>query len=246
MTTPYTPEFFKTTLGTSYASAQRIAPLVLAIVPAHSMLDVGCGPGHFLRAFREVGVKEITGIDGDHVPRDLLVIESKHFITCDLSQGFDLECRYDFVLSLEVAEHLPPASAESFIVSLVRHAPVVVFSAAIPFQGGTAHLNEQWPSYWAQLFARHGYRPYDILRPSIWRDGQVAWWYRQNILLFADSQARSTHPALAALTPAEGESLDQVHPDNYAAKAKGMQAAAARLEQLETFLSRGSLPGNRP
>jgi len=240
MTGPYTPEFFKTALGTSYASAQRIAPLVLAIVPARSILDVGCGTGHFLRAFREAGVTEITGIDGDHVPREQLVIESDHFVTCDLSQGFDLNRRYDLVVSLEVAEHLPPASAESFVAALVRHAPVIVFSAAIPFQGGTAHLNEQWPSYWAGLFARHDYLAYDALRPVLWRDGQVAWWYRQNILLFAGAQARSTHPALAALSPVAGASLDQVHPDNYAAKAQGWQAAAARLEQLQTFLSSGS------
>jgi len=80
---PYTPEFFKNALGTSYASAQRIVPLVLAIVPARSVLDVGCGTGHFLRAFREAGVSEITGIDGDHVPRDQLVIEAHHFVPAD-------------------------------------------------------------------------------------------------------------------------------------------------------------------
>jgi GT2 family glycosyltransferase/SAM-dependent methyltransferase len=240
---PYTPEFFKTALGTSYASAQRIVPLVLAIVPARSVLDVGCGTGHFLRAFREAGVSDISGIDGDHVPRDQLVIEPDHFVTCDLSQGFDLKRRYDLVVSLEVAEHLPPGSAESFVASLVRHGSVVVFSAAIPFQGGTAHLNEQWPRYWAELFARHGYLAYDALRPAIWRDGQVAWWHRQNALLFADTRARSAYPALAALTPVAGTSLDQVHPENYAAKARGWQAAAARAEQLQASLDRGASSG---
>src|SRR5205807_2771315 len=103
---PYTPEFFKTALGTCYASAQRIVPLALAIVPARSVLDVGCGTGHFLRAFREAGVSEITGIDGAHVPRDQLVIEAHHFVPADLSRGFDLKRRYDLLVSLEVAEHL--------------------------------------------------------------------------------------------------------------------------------------------
>jgi SAM-dependent methyltransferase len=237
---PYTPEFFKTALGTSYASAQRIVPLVLAIVPARSVLDVGCGTGHFLRAFREAGVADITGIDGDHVPRDQLVIEPRHFVSGDLSQGFDLKRRYDLAVSLEVAEHLPPPAAEVFVAALVRHASVVVFSAAIPFQGGTAHCNEQWQSYWAQLFARHGYQPYDPFRPVIWRDGRVAWWYRQNILLFADAQARAAHPALAKLSPAPGIGLDQVHPENYAAKAQAWHAAMTNLEQLRTFLSSGS------
>jgi SAM-dependent methyltransferase len=238
--TPYTPEFFKTALGTSYASAQRIVPLVLAIVPARSVLDVGCGTGHFLRAFRETGVPEITGIDGDHVPRDQLVIEPDDFIPFDLSHGFDLKRRYDLVVSLEVAEHLPPSAAGTFVASLVRHASAVVFSAAIPLQGGTAHLNEQWQSYWAQLFAHHGYHAYDPFRRAIWRDGQVAWWYRQNILLFADAQARAAHPAFAQLAPAPDISLDQVHPENYAAKAQAWRAAKAHLENLQTFLSSGS------
>ena len=238
--TPYTPEFFKNALGTSYASAQRIVPLVLAIVPARSVLDVGCGTGHFLRAFREAGVSEITGIDGDHVPRDQLVIDAHHFVPADLSRGFDLKRRYDLVVSLEVAEHLPPSSAEAFVASLVRHGSAVVFSAAIPFQGGTAHLNEQWQSYWARLFARHGYDAYDPFRPVVWHDTQVAWWYRQNTLLFADAQARAAYPALVGLSPAPGTSLDQVHPENYAAKAQAWHAAMANLEQLRTFLSSGS------
>src|SRR5262249_19855369 len=170
--------------------------------PARSVLDVGCGTGHFLRAFREAGVSDLTGVDGDYVPRDQLVIDARQFLARDLAAGFDLRRRYDLVVSLEVAEHLPPAAAESFVDSLVRHGSVVLFSAAIPYQGGTAHLNEQWPSYWADRFAQRGYQAYDPIRPAIWRDDAVAWWYRQNILVFADAQARRTHPALAALHPA--------------------------------------------
>jgi SAM-dependent methyltransferase len=237
---PYTAEFFKTALATSYASAQRIVPLVLALVPARSVLDVGCGTGHFLRALREAGVSDIMGVDGDYVPLDQLVIDRRHFLSRNLSDRFDLDRRYDVVVSLEVAEHLPPASAASFVESLTRHGSVVVFSAAIPYQGGTAHLNEQWPSYWARLFARHGYQAYDAIRPAIWLDGQVAWWYRQNILLFADAAARGSWPALAALTPAPVAGLDQVHPENYAAKAQAWHAASGRLEHLQTFLSSGS------
>jgi hypothetical protein len=90
------------------------------------------------------------------------------------------------------------------------------------------------------LFARHGYLAYDAIRPGIWRDEQVAWWYRQNILLFADGLARDAHPALAAFTPVRGPALDQVHPENYAAKARGWHAAAARMQQLQDFLASGS------
>ncbi len=68
----------------------------------------------------------------------------------------------------------------------------------------------------------------------------MAWWYRQNTLLFADAQARAAYPALVGLSPAPGTSLDQVHPENYAAKAQAWHSAMANLEQLRTFLSSGS------
>jgi hypothetical protein len=47
--------------------------------------------------------------------------------------------RFDLAVCLEVAEHLPPERAESFIRELCDLAPVVLFSAAIPGQGGTGH-----------------------------------------------------------------------------------------------------------
>ena len=59
-------------------------------------------------------------------------------------------------ISLEVAEHLSPGRAESFISDLCQAAPVVLFGAAIPGQGGVGHLNEQWQSYWANLFEACG------------------------------------------------------------------------------------------
>jgi hypothetical protein len=64
---------------------------------------------------------------------------------------------------------------------------VVLFSAAIPFQGGTHHLNEQWPDYWAALFKNHDYVPIDCIRRGIWGNQQVEWYYAQNVLLFASA-----------------------------------------------------------
>src|ERR1700681_1159561 len=98
---PYTAEFFKTSLDRSYASAQRIVPLVLALGPARSVLDVGCGTGHFLRSFEAVGVRDIAGVDGDYAPRDQLVIARDRFGPCELAGGFDTARRSDLVLSLE-------------------------------------------------------------------------------------------------------------------------------------------------
>src|ERR1700730_13911764 len=104
---PCTADFFNQSLAASYESAKRIVPFILQFSPTRSVLDAGCGTGHFLRAFREAGINDLTGVDGDYVPRDQLVIEPSLFHPLDLAVGFDLKRRYDLVLSLEVAEHLP-------------------------------------------------------------------------------------------------------------------------------------------
>src|SRR5262249_52990475 len=76
------------------------------------------------------------------------------------------------------------ASARSFVQSLVNLAPVVAFSAAIPFQGGTDHLNERWQTYWADLFREFGYAPVDCIRPRVWDNPEVETCYAQNMLVF--------------------------------------------------------------
>lgn len=212
---PYTADFFETELAGSYTSAKQIVPAVLDLVPADSVLDVGCGTGHFLRAFAEAGIDDYLGIDGSYVPRDQLAIDQQRFQPVDLSGGFDLGRTFDLAVSLEVAEHLPPTSADRFVASLVRHASSILFSAAIPLQGGTGHVNEQWPSYWVERFARHGYQPFDVLRPYLWQSKDVEWWYRQNLLLFCNAAGRAASPRLAGALPAAAGSLDRVHPDLY-------------------------------
>ena len=100
---------------------------------------------------------------------------------------FELERRFELALCLEVGEHLPERSAPALVESLAAAAPVVLFSAAVPGQGGTSHVNEQWPPYWERLFAEQGMRKYDVIRPLIWCDRSIESWYRQNIYIFSDS-----------------------------------------------------------
>ena len=99
---------------------------------------------------------------------------------------------FELAQSLEVAEHLDHIFAANFVQLLTSLADVVLFSAAIPYQGGVCHINEQPPAYWAELFAKQGYVCLDFLRPSIWGDESVLWWYRQNLLVFVhkDRQAQ--------------------------------------------------------
>ncbi len=221
MTTPYTPQFHAGIAPGSRRSALRVLPIVFEITPHASVIDVGCGTGAWLNAALQLGATEVVGVDGDYVDRTQLEIPDACFVPSDLASTTIQRLRqhpaigprtFDLCMSMEVAEHLPPQAASGFVDLLCSLAPVVVFSAAIPFQGGTDHLNEQFPSYWVPHFARNAFLPFDVVRPRIWEDTNVEWWYRQNTLVFARATAVSS-----GLKPGGTDrgTLDVVHPEQY-------------------------------
>lgn len=173
------------------SSAEVVVPMVKTLLEPDCVIDVGGGEGWWAREFFQLG-SMVTLIDGDYVePCDF----GGRFIPHDIG-GTPLPAdlgQYDLAVCLEVAEHLPPSRGASFITELCGLAPAILFSAAIPGQGGTGHVNEQWPDYWAALFDDSGYAVTGALRFMIWGDGRVENWYRQNLLL-----------AMRADTPLEG------------------------------------------
>lgn len=192
----YTKDFFKSIAYGSQRSAEEIVPLVLEFLQPRSVIDIGCGLGTWLRAFKQNGVQEVLGVDGPYIEPGMLQIAEREFLPADLRQPLRLNKKFDLLLSLEVAEHLPPESADTFVASLVKLGPVILFSAAIPFQGGTNHINAQWPDYWANKFQSHGYAPIDCLRKRIWQNEKVEWWYAQNLLLYVEQRRLAEFPRL--------------------------------------------------
>jgi hypothetical protein len=213
----YSPDFYDSRIETADRSAEVIVPLVMDLVHPNSVADVGCALGAWLQIFRDRGVDRILGVDGDWVDRDKLEIPAECFLARDLSDPLWIDRQFDLVISLEVAEHLPPEDADTFIDSLVKLGSVILFSAAVPFQGGTRHVNERWLSYWARRFQKRGYLIIDCLRRRIWDDERVAWWYAQNMVFFVNQDDLVRYPLLEAEL-AHGTDflpLDLVHPRNY-------------------------------
>ena len=179
-TTAYARQFYEWADEAASTAAEIVVPIVLQMMTVTSVVDVGCGTGRWLRAFVDRGVNDVVGIDSARAPLDLLRIDRDRFRTADLVHPPATDRDFDLAVSLEVAEHLPEEAADRFVAYLCSLAPVVLFSAAIPGQEGEVHLNEQWPSYWAARFAAQGFESVDVLRPLLWDNEQVAWFYRQN------------------------------------------------------------------
>lgn len=183
-TAPYTKDFYAGQVDGSRAAAEIILPLIWECAgPFASVCDVGCGTGCWLDVARGLGAERIMGFDGEYA-RECLVIPEDRFTAWDLNKPISNWPRYDLCISLETAEHLEPESAETFVKSLTDLSDIVLFSAAIPGQGGTGHINEQWTAYWVKLFSDRDYYARDVVRPVIWEDRRIPVWYRQNTLLF--------------------------------------------------------------
>ena len=185
MPTPiYSADFFAGRVDGSTRSAREILKIVKETLNPSSVVDIGCGTGAWLKVWLELGVEDILGIDGDYVLPDQLLVPLDRFRAMDLSRPTELSRQFDLVQSLEVAEHLPEEAAGSFISFLCSLGPVVLFSAAIPLQGGANHVNEQWPEYWAKLFLAKGYVAIDNIRDRVWDHPDIDFWYCQNTLVF--------------------------------------------------------------
>jgi hypothetical protein len=208
----YTPGFYSQYEVESTRSAQRVVPHLMELLSPGAVIDVGCGIGTWLSVFHHLGVETIRGIDGSHVHRDQLRIPSENFLGADLRSPVPTSERYDLCVSLEVAEHLPASRAEQFVSMLVSLSDVVLFSAAIPHQGGDQHVNEQWPMYWARLFAKAGYETVDWLRPRIWNDPEVEYYYAQNSLLYMSREQVERLGLQAFVASPTDANLAKVHP----------------------------------
>lgn len=194
----YTEHFYTTQRDQSRRSAEVIIPEVLSMLPVESACDVGCGVGTWANVLIKNGVKDVVGIDGDYVTRALLEIPQDSFLPFDLRKPLRLDRQFDLVISLEVAEHLEEEFAAQFIESLTILSSVILFSAAIPFQGGVNHFNEQWQDYWADLFEQEGYVPIDCIRKKFWRNPIISPHYASNILMYCDANRLDDYPNLAA------------------------------------------------
>ena len=126
-------------------SAREILPIVIDLLHPESLVDVGCGAGHWLSAAMDLGIVDVLGIEGEWIGNAKVSIPREKVRIHDLTRPLTLERRFNLALALEVAEHLPADRAKPFVKGLCAAADHVLFSGAIPGQGGRNHLNEQWP-----------------------------------------------------------------------------------------------------
>ena len=178
----YTERYYNRISESAIVSARQVfSALALEGIKPESVIDIGCGVGEWGKGapFKYIGVDY-------RVPKRSLVIPEDCYYDYDLTSGKPFPAgKFDLVLCLEVLEHIPEQNADQVIGLLCSLGDRVLFSAAIPYQGGVGHVNEQWQGYWAQKFAVNGFYQSSIkMREIINHDPLIDIWYRQNTVLY--------------------------------------------------------------
>jgi len=232
-TSTYEESYFSRRKNLSYSSALKILGLVKDFYSFSSAVDFGCGTGTWLKACMELECQTIQGFDGFADPSSLC-ISSECFSKKLLGENIDLKKSYDLAICLEAAEHEKEKFSNLIVENLTKASKVILFSAALPGQGGTNHINEQPPEFWQKKFEDHRYTQFDIIRPIIWDDPAVAWWYKQNIFLYVHEESIE---ALKLLDHAN--SLTQkhiIHPECLSSKINELDIDNASVTNLSKAL----------
>lgn len=145
-----------------------------------SVLDIGCGAGNFTRAFKDADI-ECDGYDG--APN---VVEMSNGLcgVMDFSVPVFLPS-FDWVLCLEVGEHIPAEFEHDFIENLHRlNIRGVVLSWAVPGQGGVGHVNERSNDYIRNIFDRLGYWDCLDFEQQLRNSVTISFWFRNTLMVF--------------------------------------------------------------
>ncbi|MDF2409784.1 methyltransferase domain-containing protein [Aeromonas sp. 2HA2] len=211
----YNKGFYQDQASASYRSGVKVLSCLFDMIKKpDSILDIGCGTGSWLAAAHYLGVEDVIGVDGSSSAKKMLMIPDRFWLEENVGQKIELGRKFSLALSLEVAEHLPIESHATLISNLTCHSDVILFSAAIPYQGGTGHQSENWPSYWNEHFIRFGFDCFDIIRPAIWNMPGVNFWYKQNIMLFVRKGGACEEIGLD-VSQKTNNPLSLIHPEMY-------------------------------
>ncbi|MBI4620252.1 MAG: hypothetical protein HY739_08840 [Desulfobacterales bacterium] len=169
----------------SYQAAKKIVPVINEIIGVpKSVVDLGGGCGGWCLAFKENGSQLLRCIDHPSLKKEDLLISEKEFEPCDLDRSLPPVKKCDLAVSIEFVEHVDKTRSEAVIEFLTNSSTVVLFSAAVPRQGGVGHINEQRVRYWKKLFEEREFLITDVIRPRILFDSSIPNYLRQNLYLY--------------------------------------------------------------
>lgn len=189
----YDDKFMKIALYAELTSAKVMANTIYKKLKPKTLIDVGCGPGHFANEFKRLGKDKISVTATDFSKAaEKFINPNVIFILKDLRTPLNLKKKYDITLCLEVIEHIDEKYEEVLCKNLVDLTKkYLIITAALPGQFGLNHVNCKPRDYWITKFADLGLVYNELLTNqmiSTWitnHSRMVAFYFIKNFLVFS-------------------------------------------------------------
>lgn len=212
----YSKKYYLRHRSLTLSSAKKIVKLLPDYFDPKYILDIGCGYGEWMLAFKDQYPScKLTGIDGHWIKSDELICKDSDFFAADLNAGLPLEIynkNYDLISCLETITDLSEKKGKQLIYQLCKITNLCLFSSGTPIQTHGPHKNRQWQSYWHNLFEKNGFKVLDFIRPATWNDPNVGPWYSQNCFLFAKKSWLEENSKWKNLSLNQQHPINVVHP----------------------------------
>lgn len=176
------------------AAGPAIAAIDDVFPDAQVLLDVGAGTGATAAQAARIG-KRVKACEKSPAGRLLARMQGVRSVPFDLrsDRPARVDSPADLAYCFEVAEHLPNDLGDRLVAFVAGLAPIIVFSAAQPGQGGLAHINEQPLAYWRDRFRESGCEFDPALteqyRASVKDHGADEIWLLSNVSVFTRSNS---------------------------------------------------------
>jgi hypothetical protein len=162
---------------------EKLVRNIIRIYPPQSTAaDLGCGDGWYCKKLFEARWPVVHGYEG--TPE---MAKNGYFpavFTMDLSEPQYMPTPYDFVLCLEVGEHIPEAREQTFLDNINLFASqYLVLSWAVPGQGGRGHFNERPNTYIIGQMEKRGWKLSAKTTAKL-RSYTTYKWFRNSIMAF--------------------------------------------------------------
>jgi len=188
----YNNAFHKSIEECELEPAKNLAQYITTFIKPAAFLDFGCSTGLYLREIKaRMPTIPSHGFEfsTDAVSRALCADVHQTDLTYPLVSPIS-RTENTLGICLEVLEHIDDANWRSVLTNLISNCDILLFSAALPGQGGTGHINCRPRIDWIRRFHMLGW-VLDIdatehLLTEI-RKGPHMGWFAQNAMIFVPS-----------------------------------------------------------
>ncbi|CEM06478.1 unnamed protein product [Vitrella brassicaformis CCMP3155] len=157
--------------------------LLRKVFPRDAVIaDMGAGGGKAAQWLSETGLVEIHAFDGID---SIAAITDGAVQSLNLIEPFQLPRAFDWVMCLEVAEHIPPHATQTLLDNLQRHARHgIVMSWGQADQPGQGHINGRNMTEWVALVQNTtSFKLHEALSEGA-RDAATVWYFKENVGVF--------------------------------------------------------------